>query len=1296
MATQLADTSSSSPPTDFVLSGKLDHLFGVKLAADLYSFKGELPAGLTLPADGSTPVYQVAIVNSDDLMLPTILPQLAGTEFVRMPFKKLHVLPQNCEIDPSKPAGLHMNGDVVFDSSFGAVHNVLSTVLGIQNPTLHVQSDFGAASSAFDKPLTRSSFILSGSFPGLVIKTCPELSLSALTVQLIGSESVPDPGDVAAQKKMSYDFHVTGLMHVGVDQLLDLTFDITDNGGDTLVLTATQPTPWDGAFGVKGLTVQPLTLHTTLDAKKLMDTFQFNVTASLAAGGTVGTLNGVYNADKTFSVSANFANFGMAGLSNLYQHIHGSPLATPKLNVQVGAATLTIASGTGFSLNIQDLSVEHYTGADAEVDFSSTGAVVKANLTSSGSGENPLKFGEIELNKAYIQMTFAPKSSDVILGGELRWESFTLDAGVHIYRPAPPAEPSPVPPADTPAGLPLGNLMPELKGHFLGDVTLEDAAFIAASQSDPEFGGFNTANFPIQQGVQVCAVLGLIKPLSEIMRVKDQPRLVLSAAWSKASGFALDILLPAPMQINLGHGIMTDPFSLQIRTTSTSATVMLPTIQLNAGVKIRTMNSPDPLDFTFSLALNATEVYATGKLAGYWNDPFGLSPQVRIGPEVMLILGFSFEDALPVPFGFVSSLQICQVIANVTFEVGPTPSQDLLSAEIQDLHITDLVQLAGDLIQKKIPTIPDFMVYKDVKLYICPAGAQIGDKVYQRGCQFYADMLIFGHEAEVNVLIDGKSLTASSSLDNFVLGQLHVTGIDGPKAISSVEISPEKQAGHSKEKSHCMIESEVVLDLQFEFKPDPFFHLHFDLDFTEHLKFTVDADMIGKLDNIHDISGLNFHLVAVMQQDILDYVAQSVNNQFTQAMQAEKSEIDKQKAKVDDAKKEVDRTIKAEQAKVDQAYGVWQAKSDAVNKQFTATTDAYNAKVKSLQEELDGEKAKYTADLAAAQHKLNSAKVDVVSKAQAAQTQLAKAQKDCADGIARAQKTLDDATRDMNTKFGDAEKKVDAAQTKVHDLQHQIDDIDSQIKKSHVFAKAALEIKKGVIAGTMKVAQGVLDVATAVLKSQNYIAARGVMQVAQDGLTMAKKSGEAGISTVQAATTTVNDLAKEAVDIAAKDLSAVSVAGPAAIALASKALDEYREVSVAMLNAAKASVDALSKSSEWLAYQSALAGLKVASSSTLELDLASSALEAAEKGGAGILQAAEYVASHVLTLVDIHYIRVECDFDKAAKSADFAANVQGSVAGKAFKFDVAYDPRKVTDFLKDTFEKCALLFPLLN
>ncbi|KAJ6478994.1 hypothetical protein C8R45DRAFT_833135 [Mycena sanguinolenta] len=1298
--------AGSTALTDFVQSGKLDHLFGVKLAADLYTFNGELPAGLTLPVDGAVPVCQLAIVNGDDLLLSTILPQLAGTEFVRMPFKQMPVLQQNCDIDPSKPAGLHMNGDVVFDSSFGALHDVLSTVLGIQNPTLHVQSNFGTASSAFNKALTRSSFTLSGSFPELVIKPCVELSLSAITVEIIGSEIVPDPSDPAAQKKMSYEFHVTGAMHLGLDHLLDLTFDISDNGGTMLALTATQAAPWDGAFGVKGLTLQAFTLHTTLDAKKLMDTFKFDVTASLAAGGTVGTLSGVYNADKTFSVSANFTNLGTAGLSDLYQHIHGTPLATPKLNVQVGAATLTIASGTGFTLNIQDLSVEHYTGFDAEVDFSSTGAVVKVGLTSSGSEETPLKFGEIELDKAYIQITFAPKATNVILGGELRWESFTLDAGVHIYRVSSPNNQSDnslhwtvfanfVTAADADQGLPLSTLIHELKGTFLGDITLEDAAFIAASQDDPEFGSFNTTNFPIQQGIQICAVLGLIKPLSDIMRVQDQPKLTLSAAWSKASGFSLDILLPTPMQLPLGHGIITDPFSLQIRTTSTLPTVIPPTIQLNAGLQLRTANDPDPLHFTFSLALNATDIQATGELSGYWSDPFGLSPQVRIGPHVALVLGISFEDAMPIPFGFAGDLQIGRAVAHLAFEVGPTPSQDLLFAEILELHIIDLIELIGDLIQKKIPNIPDFMVFKDIKFYICPAGAQMGDVVYQRGCQFYADMEIFGHEAEVNVQIDGKSLTASSSLDNFVLGPLHVTCIDGPKATSSVVISPEKQAGSFQGKI-TLYDLVVVLDLQLEFKPDPFFHFHFELDFTAHLQFTVDANMVGKMDNIHDMSGLSFHLVAMMQQDILDYAAQAVNTQFTQAIQAEKSDIDEQKAKVDKAKKQVDDAMKQQQAKVDTAYKAWQTKSDTVNKQFKATTDTYNAQVKLLQGQLDAAKAKYATDLANAQHQLNCAKADSASKVQAAQTQLAKTQNDCAAKLAAAQKNLDDATKDMNARFGDAEKKVDGAQAKVNDLQHQIDDLDGKIHRSNRLSALPLKAKKGAIMATMKVAQGVLDAVTGVLKSQNFIAARGVMQVAQATLTTTKSAGQAAISSAQAATTAANDLAKKAVDAASQTLSKVSVVGPAAIDMASKSLDAYKKASVATLSAAQASVDALSKSGEWLAYQSAQAGLKAANSSTHELDLANGALQVAEQGEAGLLHAADYIASHSLTLVDIHYIRIECDFDKAAKGADFAANVQGSIAGKAFKIDVDYDPRKVADFLNNLFQKCALLFLLLN
>ncbi|KAJ7706629.1 hypothetical protein B0H16DRAFT_1901589 [Mycena metata] len=1331
-STGTPDTSNgSSPPKDFLLSGKLDSLFGLatKLAADFYSYHGELPAGVTLPADASAPIYQLATLK-DDLLMSTILPKLAGTEFDHMPLKNVVFTYQNCQIDPSKLAGFYINGDIVFDSSFGAVHDALSTVLGIPNPTLHIQGSLGASSS-FNEPLKLSSFTLRGSFPDLVIKPCAELTLSAIAVELLGYDGVRHTSNGTAYDGMCYGFHIVGAMHIGLDQLLDLTFDISDDGAGTLELTATQADSWKGAFGVGGLTLQGFTLHTTLDAKKVMDTFNFTVSATLTAGNTVAPLNGVYNADKTLSVSANFANLGTSGLSDLYEHIHGSPLATPKLSVQIGSATLTIASGSGFSLTIQDLSVEHYTGVNAEVDFSSIGAVAKANLTDNGSGENTLQFNEIEIDKAYIQITFGSKSVDIILGGELRWESFTLDAGVHIYRTAPlvlppetPAEPPAAPPASSsgeasrdgtqPAnslhwtvfanfvtaanaeqGLPFSTLIPALKGTFLGDVTLENAAFIAASQDDPEFGNFNTTNFPVQQGVQVCAVLGLIKHLSDIMRVGDQPRLVLSAAWSKAYGFALDVLLPSPMQINLGRGIITDPFSLQIRTTSTSPSVVPPTIQLNAGLKIPTANNPDPLHFTFSLAFNALEVTATGELAGYWSDPFGLSPKLSIGPNVLLLLGITFEDALPVPFGFVGGLQIGEVTANVAFEVSDVPSQELLSAEVQNLHITDVVQLAEDFIQKKIPNIPDFMVFKDIKLYICPTGITMGDVVYQRGCQFYADMLIFGQEAQVNVQIDGKAITASSSLDNLMLGALHVTGTDGPKATAQVEINPDKQAGSLNGKI-TLYDLEIDLDLQFEFKPDPSFHFHFDLNFTTHLKFTVDANMVGKMENIHDLSSVQFHLLVVMQQDILDYVAQSVNAQFKQATQTEESDIDTQKAKVSAAKKVIDQNVKEQQATVDKAYGTWKAKSDAVNNQFKATTDAYNAQVKALQGQLDAATAKYRAGLADAQHKLSAANADRASKMQAAQVQLATAQRDLTNKMGAAQKQLDSATRDMNAKFGDAQKNIDAAQGKVNDIQHQIDDIDGKISKlEHLHGikavgKAglpALYTGKGTLIASMKTAEGILDAAKGVLSSQNYLAAHGVMQAAQGTLTGAQKSGQAAISTAQATVATTDKVTQGTVDAAASSFSQVGKVGPAAIDTASKSLDAYKKAGVVTLNTAKASVDALAKSTEWLAYQSALTGLKAAQSSTHELDLANGALEVAEKGGAGVLQAADYVASHSLTFVDIHYIRIECDFDKAIKGAEFAANVQGNVAGKAFAFDITYDPRKTTEFINNTFQK---------
>ncbi|KAF7302282.1 FAD-binding PCMH-type domain-containing protein [Mycena indigotica] len=1204
---------------------------------------------------------------------------------------------------------LFIDADLVFDESFGAVHDALSTVFGVPNPTLHIQGSLGTLQS-FNDPLRLTGFSLIGTFSDVVLKPCSELTLSAIGVELFGYEGVRYTKKATAFGGMCYGFRIFGSMHVGLDQTLDLSFDLGDVGGE-LFLKATQLDVWNNAFGVKGLSIDGLSFGTTLNPSLPMKTFSFNVSAGLSIGGISVDLIGYYNADKSFSMSASLTNFGTKGLSDLYSQLYGRPVSLPQLNVDIGNATLTIASGRIFNLVVHDISVEHYFGVNAEVQFSSAGIVLKANMTDNGSGEKTLKLSEIEIKKVYIQVSFRAgpnSSSSVILGGELRWESFTLDAGVHIYRPAILSASQPqasslqwtvfadfVTDHNAKKGMALSSLVPELEDTFLGDVALEDAALIIASQDDPEFGSFNTTQFPVKQGIQVCAVLGMIKAISDLMRLNQPPRLILAAGWSKATGFSLDVVLPAPLSLDLGRGIVTDPFSLQIRASTSTPSILPPTIQLNAGVKIPTPNDPRPLHFTLSLAFNAVEGYATGELAGYWTNPFGLSPKVRIGPEVALTMGILIEELIVSPFGFVGGLKVGDVMVNMALEISEIPSQEVLYAEVDNLHITDVVSLARDLTQLPIPMVPDFMVFRHIKFYLCPMGTTIGNIVYQRGCQFSADMLVFGQDAQGDVRVDSSNIIASATLDNLALGPLHVTGLDGPKATSSVQIGPQKQVGSFKGKI-VLYDFQVLLDLQFEFKPDPFFHFRFLLQFTPHLDFAVDANMIENMADIHDLARLDFKLVAVLQQDILDYIAQSINSQFEQATKAEKADIAEQQDKVDRAKKVVDDNVRAHRVKVDAAYAQWKAKSDVANAQFKATTDVYEARVKELQGQVDAATAKYKTDLANAQQQLSNANANGASRMQAAQAQVAQAQKDCTDRVAAARRTLDDATRDMNSRFGDAQHKIDVAQNNVNSIQNQINDMNSKISQlEHLtgikaIGKAglpALYTAKGTLLASMATAQGILTAAKAVLQSQNYLAAKGVMQAAQGALTAAQASGQAGIVTAQQTLATTDQSTQAAVHTASSALNQVGQVGPAAIAAASKTLDAYKVASIGTLNAAKAGVDTVAKGTEWVAYQSALAGLAAAQSSTHELDLANGALEVAKQGGAAVLKAADYIASHSLTFVDIHYIRFESEFGRAANGAEFAAEVQGSVAGQGFALEMTYDPRKTAAFITNTFQR---------
>jgi hypothetical protein len=62
------------------------------------------------------------------------------------------------------------------------------------------------------------------------------------------------------------------------------------------------------------------------------------------------------------------------------------------------------------------------------------------------------------------------------------------------------------------------------------------------------------------------------------------------------------VLLPTPSVVNLGRGITTDPFKLQIQTKP-------PMLQLEAGLKVPVPKQSEPLDFvSFLLNSNITNL----------------------------------------------------------------------------------------------------------------------------------------------------------------------------------------------------------------------------------------------------------------------------------------------------------------------------------------------------------------------------------------------------------------------------------------------------------------------------------------------------------------------------------------------------------------------------------------------------------------------------------------------------------------------------------------------------------------
>lgn len=381
-----------------------------------------------------------------------------------------------------------------------------------------------------------------------------------------------------------------------------------------------------------------------------------DVAATFQYSTTVVNFTGSYAPGGACSLQASIQGFDLSSLQQLFEAVQHEPLKTPTVDVTIESAVLSLSSDTGFSASLTNISIAGHGSANAVLSFSSAGSVIHAEL-------GIVQFGDITVNSANINLDLEPasssKPSDAFIYGDVKFEALEINVAVHIYPSAPGVTPKRTEwtvyadlssSSDT---LALSKIAPRLKGTKF-DLALKDVVFIAASQDDPDVGTVIPILYQPKQGERIVALMSATAhmaltgvqvfatfdeiPVFNSLAKSKVTGLVLDAAWSQATGFSLNILLPVARNLTFGDGITSSPIALSLEMTPSpiDKAALIPSLQVSAGLYIPVAHSPQPLLFQMILTATETDATIAAELRGNWVDPFGISEEVVVGPDLLL------------------------------------------------------------------------------------------------------------------------------------------------------------------------------------------------------------------------------------------------------------------------------------------------------------------------------------------------------------------------------------------------------------------------------------------------------------------------------------------------------------------------------------------------------------------------------------------------------------------------------------------------------------------------------------
>ncbi|QRV90278.1 hypothetical protein RhiJN_18296 [Ceratobasidium sp. AG-Ba] len=1303
------DESTMLPPsTGFMLEGTIK-LFGLDThKIELQSWHGPPPPDIDVGTD--VPIYQR--VQISNLRPADIIPLVEGSSLSVLEFQNVTVTYQNYQFVKTLPVGWTISGELVIDKRYGKLYDVLHNILKIPDDGLRLSILVSLGAMLQVHPNDINNNALSG------IHLCDDVVLTRIGVLLFG---ISTPSGMNDKQVTKCGFRIFGDMHIKVPGSvtpLELDFEMGEFGGAVTLEAAVKGDVWKNAFGV-GIDLDVVRLSAAFDASSPLQSLDCSLSAHLRADSISALVVGKYKSTNDYSVSAYVQDLGCEGVADLYRHHTGEELLIPThVDITVGSASIEISKANGLIIKVEKLEFDHYSSVDALLKLSSTGVQIQASLKDFELHPGDLA---VTLTSAYMRVSFekegSGRSSDVSIGGQVKLAGISvpaISAGVHLYKTSSSEHLEwTVYGTFTDLGnkTTLGKLFPQVKGTFLEDFALEDLMFIAASKDDPSISDLNPQKYPIKKGVQFSALFGQVAPLNKLLRRPSFPGLLLSAAWESGETFILDVVLPTNTLIHLGHGIATDPITLSINTKQLL-------LEISTGVKVPVPKSTTPLDFQASLTIKGESVALDGQMHGLWEDPFGISKSVSIGPFLELGLGIDLaifpETGLPTNFSFAGGLSIGETEGQVAVQVSDNPSQELLSGEIKRFGIQDLVKFTRAVTEVDIPMVPDFIDFQDIKLYIS-TGVTLGTETYPAGFSFSAALLLFGAEIRVSAEVTGGVFKASGSVDNLHIGNLlRITGQHGKDATIDLELGSTTQK-LDVDGAIEFLGSYIGLTLELEIMPHPSFSFEFVLHFTSLLTFTVEAQMIGETANLKDLSGLNFSLHAIFEQHLVEHVRDQVvaslealKHRTDEAIHAAEEKVQQEEQKLQDGINDARKRLK-------KTYDSWIQHSNKVHADSQAFIDNYTKQLHALQGKVDNERQAFNLKLKNAEGAVQHANADRAAKMRAAEAAVTKAKSKWDQDVKTEEAKLESAKNYMHQKFGSAEEDIEAAKRKVDGVQSDIDSTNDRIRyceNAHwyrfecVFSinsivvsliipslKAELAYlgpKLLVLEGYKATADGILTLAEDVVKGVDYINAKAAIPAAE---ALVESVGHAGDLAFRAAQATLREVDRDTAAIlnGANDvLKTVQKGGDGLLRAAEAALEGFITVQKDLLYAAQHAVEGLIHSAEWLAYQTASGALDLAGHATHALDVAKLALETAKKVADGTITVTEDVIVAALSAFDVTRIELGTRLDiflGGSGGFHFEVDVDVEIVGQKHSFSLHLDMENPVKLIDDLFQE---------